>query len=1186
MRKTFLALLTLLLVLCSFGVVACSEPEHTHDYNKLKHNATQHWYQCSCGAKDGIEYHKGGEATATEKAICSVCEAEYGEYDELTGMSVWLINNGTEYEVYNYRGSFVDVVIPATYDNKPITSIGVSAFDGCTSIKTISFEQGSQVNNIGKRAFDGCASLESVNLPNGILNIGDYAFQNCKKLASIDLPSSVETIGENAFARCVVLETINIPASVLSIGYGAFYECNLLESITFDQDAELVSIGGRAFESCDKLISVTLPGSLKSIDADAFIDCSAFKNENTVQSAKVNYMGTIDTWAEIEFANNYANPLVYTKNLYINNDTVLSGDISLTQATKVSSYAFINCDSLTSIDMADTVKEIGDRAFYGCTNLEDITIPNSIEAVGIDAFDLCNKLEYTADGTFNYLGNEQNEYLYLANTKDNDIISVNDPDDIASANINENCKFIGYSAFSSCKLLESVKISGSVISIGAQAFADCIVLESVEISNSVTSVGENAFANCPIESATVATSALAFVKNTQLKDVVLTSGDKINTDAFNGCVALASVEIPASVTSIGANAFYGCNALTKVNYLGTIDNWATMQFDNSYANPVYFAKSLYLADTLAENVVLESVEAISNYAFYNCSSIVSIEIPASVTTIGNSAFYNCNSLASVSLTDKVESIGLNAFSNCSSLTNISVASENANYKSLDGNLYSKDGETLIQYAIGNESETFDIPTGVINVSPLAFSGCQSLKELSIPDSVTNISDNAFENCFIEKATIPADAYSYVINEQLKEVIIASGESINANAFYECTSLTSITIANSVTSIGASAFKGCTSLEIISLSNNLASIADDVFSGCSALKELLIPDSVTSIGINAFEGCILLESITLSNTLKNIAVNAFNGCSALQSITLPNTLEAIGKDAFDGCDGLEKVNYLGTIDKWVSIDFANENSNPVSYSKNLYINEILVENVVLETAKSISTYAFYNCSSIVSVQIPEGVTKISKGAFYNCTSLVSIEIPKSVTSIGLYVFSSCTSLTSITVDAENTKYQSIAGNLYNKNNKTFTLMQYAIGKTETTFTIPEGVKTINAKAFYNCSSLVSIQIPASVTTINESAFSCCASLTSITVDAENSKFKDVDGNLYSKDGETLIQYAIGKTDETFVIAKAVKKVSAGAFANCTTLTTINCEATSQPTGWEEGWNEGCSAQINWGYTIEE
>ena len=125
-------------------------------------------------------------------------------------------------------------------------------------------------------------------------------------------------------------------------------------------------------------------------------------------------------------------------------------------------------------------------------------------------------------------------------------------------------------------------------------------------------------------------------------------------------------------------------------------------------------------------------------------------------------------------------------------------------------------------------------------------------------------------------------------------------------------------------------------------------------------------------------------------------------------------------------------------------------------------------------------------------IEDGVTSIGGSTFYGCTSLTSVEIPSSVTSIGEHAFFNCTSLTSISVDVNNKTYQSIDGNLYTKDEKT--LIQYAIGKTNASFTIPSSVTSIGEYAFKDCTSLTSIEIPSSVTSIGEWAFSGCWSLT--------------------------------------------------------------------------------------------
>ena len=160
----------------------------------------------------------------------------------------------------------------------------------------------------------------------------------------------------------------------------------------------------------------------------------------------------------------------------------------------------------------------------------------------------------------------------------------------------------------------------------------------------------------------------------------------------------------------------------------------------------------------------------------------------------------------------------------------------------------------------------------------------------------------------------------------------------------------------------------------------------------------------------------------------------------------------------------------------------------------------------------------------------------------------------VRSIGDYAFYSCSSLTIIIVDVNNENYKSIDGNLYTKDGKT--LIQYAIGKKDASFIIPDGVTSIGNSAFRDCYSLTNITIPNSVTSIGNSAFSNCDKLTSIIVDANNEKYKSIDGNLYMKNGKTLIQYAIGKKDTSFIIPDGVTSIDDAALRYCYNLTSIS------------------------------
>ena len=226
-----------------------------------------------------------------------------------------------------------------------------------------------------------------------------------------------------------------------------------------------------------------------------------------------------------------------------------------------------------------------------------------------------------------------------------------------------------------------------------------------------------------------------------------------------------------------------------------------------------------------------------------------------------------------------------------------------------------------------------------------------------------------------------------------------------------------------------------------------------------IVSVIIPNSVTSIGADAFHGCYSLTSVVIPNSVTSLGESAFQGCSSLTSIEIPNSVTSIGADAFHGCYSL------------TSIEIPN-------------------------SVTSIGRRAFSGCSSLTSVVIPNSATSLGESAFQGCDSLTSVVIGDSVTSIGERAFYNCSSLTSITVDENNVQYKDIDGNLYSKNGET--LIQYAIGKTAKSFTIPNSVTSIGKYAFYLCSSLTSIVIPDSVTSIGERAFYNCSSLTSITI----------------------------------------------------------------------------------------
>lgn len=194
--------------------------------------------------------------------------------------------------------------------------------------------------------------------------------------------------------------------------------------------------------------------------------------------------------------------------------------------------------------------------------------------------------------------------------------------------------------------------------------------------------------------------------------------------------------------------------------------------------------------------------------------------------------------------------------------------------------------------------------------------------------------------------------------------------IPANVTYKSRILT-------VTSIGSYAFHGCSSLTSITIPNSVKSIENDTFNNCSGLTSITIPNSVTSIGSSAFCDCANLTSITIPNSVTSIRRAAFSNCSSLTSVTIPNSVTNIEGAVFLGCSGL------------TSITIPNSVTN-------------------------IEEFAFYGCSGLANVTIPNSVTSIGRSAFRDCSSLTSITFPNSVKSIGFETFRDCSSLMSIII----------------------------------------------------------------------------------------------------------------------------------------------------------------------------
>ena len=455
----------------------------------------------------------------------------------------------------------------------------------------------------------------------------------------------------------------------------------------------------------------------------------------------------------------------------------------------------------------------------------------------------------------------------------------------------------------------------------------------------------------------------------------------------------------------------------------------------------------------------KSVTSIGDDAFRYCSGLTSVVIPDSVTSIGRYAFMNCTGLTNITIPDSVTSIGDRAFYDTTWYNN-----------QPDGLVYA--GKVAYKYKGTMPSNTsIVLKEGTLGIADFAFQGCSGFTSITIPDSVTSVGYAAFSGCTgLIKIIGPSDAVSAVAKQcnskAIAEIVITSGTSIRDCAFRDCTSLTTVTIPDSVTSIDGSAFSGCT-----------------------GLTSITIPDSVTSIGFAAFFGCTGLTSVTIGNGVTSIGDNAFWGCNGLTSITIPDSVTSIGSSAFYNCTGLTSISGSAT-----NVGTVAKQAKPTSFTVNI------------TSGTSIGDRAFSGCTGLTSVTMGNSVTSIRGGAFYGCTGLTSITIPDSVTHIDDYAFEDCTGLTSITIPDSVTSIGNAA--FYNTawyNNQPDGLVY--VGKvaykykgtmpSNTSIVLEEGTLSITDHAFEDCTGLTSVTIPDSVTSIGSFAFSGCAGLTSIT-----------------------------------------------------------------------------------------
>ncbi|MDE7070926.1 MAG: leucine-rich repeat domain-containing protein [Clostridia bacterium] len=446
----------------------------------------------------------------------------------------------------------------------------------------------------------------------------------------------------------------------------------------------------------------------------------------------------------------------------------------------------------------------------------------------------------------------------------------------------------------------------------------------------------------------------------------------IGDEAFSYS-SMSSVNIPSSVTNINPRAFINCKNLTRI----TVDRENTVYASDG--NCIIDKKTNKVIVGCKGSVIPNYATGIGEYAFYTCGELTSIEIPEGVTEIGRFAFAECNKLKSIDISEGVTKIDSIAFYRCKELTSI------------------------------------EIPESVTEIGRFAFAECHKLTGIKIPERVTSIDEYVFYRC-----------------NSLTSIDIHDGVTeIGKYAFAECDKLTSIDIPEGVTDIGEYAFYYCTGLTDVILPSTIDQIANGTFNFCKELPSISIPQSVTRIGSKAFDSCRCLTSIDIPLSVTQIEDKAFDDCSSLviryQGATKPEgwgssrSTDEVEVPVILNCNNNEVANdgYIYTLSD-NGLVYALKDGVAILKGHGRVKGDIVIDSAVeykgqTYQVKEIGGSAFYHCNNIVSVVIPEGITKIGNSAFLG-SSITSVELPNSLEQIGYMAFALCMELKSVYIPA--------------------------------------------------------------------------------------------------------------------------------------------------------------------------
>lgn len=915
------------------------------------------------------------------------------DYTDSQGVEYTIVSQ--EAKVTGYTSSMEgSIIIPAVVTinsmDYTIISIAESAFENAADITDLTFSAESSLTTVEKSAFSGSA-IQKITLPATLTSIEEKAFYNASSLwyvSMLNTSSSSITVGTNAFSGIDSGAALEVPYGCTSSytaeqksKWSAFSDIYESTKTSDSQGLEYkISSEGASLSgyTSELLAEITIPVSVTVNGVDYPV------YEIGASAFSYNTTITIVNVADGSQINTIRGGAFYQSTLQ---------EITIPElVTDIRSYAFYGCSELYKVTMLGQESsdiEVSTDAFKGISSQCALIVPQGcVSNYEADRAEKWYDFDEITDNTDYLINITQDNVTYSVIEKSyaiatgyvNSPTSITIPATVSYGGVAYPVTSISVGAFQSCKTLTSFSFaSGSnVETIGASSIS-YVNIESVEIPASVVTIGNYAFAGCE-----------------KLKSVTVESNSKLTTidqGAFQRS-SLESIAIPSSLISIGYNAFNLCASLSTVDFE-----------DGS------------------------QLTSIGQYAFAE-TGLVSINIPQSVQTIMSNAFENSNQLTLVyinSLAPKSLTVGSDAFFGINSPNTLVVPSESiSDYQDEATTKWS--AFTLITddpFAMINITENNLSFVVLDKVTTILIGYTGSPTDVVIPATVSYLGETFTVNTINPSAFKSCSTLASVSFESGCEIT-----EVGEYAFSE-SSITSITIPSSITQLGDSSFYKCKSLTSLKFDDNLSltTIGESMFENTS-IEELVVPTSIDIIGINAFKNCSSLASITFPQGTKvtQICDTAFSA-TAITSIVIPASVTTLGSQVFNSCSSLKTASF--------------EEGTTVTELPDYAFYNTALETFALPVATTrIGDYAFEDCSNLKNINVAEctSLEYIGFRAFAS-TGFENITIPASIKTIGSRAFYYASALDSVTI--------------LNTNPSTLSVGNYAFYKTKdpTVLTVP-------------------------------------------------------------------------------------------------------------------------------------